>query len=236
MMKNLLIFVDPIKKFNAEHDDLVKIQIDNSLALGWKPEDILLVTNFDYEYNGVRSLIVGDDCYYNKNNFYRSTKLPVINRLFENGTIKEGEIYWFHDFDAFELAPIKEAELDLETVDAGFTNHGFSAKWNAGSFFFKIGARDIFQTIFDYMDKLNIDEQDALTLMWQENINGINSRYKLMNITYNIGIYHIDRNLEKAELPVKVAHFHPHKRRHLDLFRAMLPERLMTIFSNYRIR
>lgn len=235
-MKSILTFVDPIKKFNAEYTDLVKIQIDNSLGLGWQPEDILLVTNFDYEYNGVRSLVVGDDCYYDTNNFYRSTKIPVINRLFENGTIKEGEIYWFHDFDAFELVPIKEAELGLEAVDAGFTNHGYSTKWNAGSFFFKIGARDIFQTIFDYMNKLNIDEQDALTYIWQENINGINDRYELMSPAYNIGIYRIAENLKLAGTPAKVAHFHPHKSRHLNLFRDILPKRLITIFKKYDIK
>lgn len=54
-MKNLLIYIHPDRKFvgesfSSETDVLPKIQIENSLKLGWKKEDILLVTNFPYEY------------------------------------------------------------------------------------------------------------------------------------------------------------------------------------------
>lgn len=229
-MKNLLIYINPIdKKFSQEHEDLTMIQIDNSLDLGWKVEDILLVTNFDYNYKGVKSIIVDDYTAFDQN---RSTKIPAINQLFRDGVIKDHELYWFHDHDAFELEPIK---IDLQT-DAGFTNHGWSTKWNAGSFFFKNSAQNIFIWIYEYMNLRNTNEQDALTFIWQENINGINKRYTLMNITYNIGIYYIDQNLKQAELPVKVAHFHPHKKHHLELFRSMLPERLLVIFNKYGIK
>ena len=55
-MKNLLIFISPAGGFPKEHEELTKMQIDNSLELGWKPEDILLVTNFDYEYRGIKAV------------------------------------------------------------------------------------------------------------------------------------------------------------------------------------
>ena len=42
-MKNLLIYTGPNKKFDAETVKFAKIQIDNSLDLGWKRENILLV-------------------------------------------------------------------------------------------------------------------------------------------------------------------------------------------------
>src|SRR5258708_24595818 len=45
---------------------------------------------------------------------------------------------------------------------------------------------------------------------------------EMMNITYNIGIYKIPENVKNSELPIKVAHFHPHKKRHLDLYRNIL--------------
>lgn len=229
-MKNLMIYINPVdKKFSREHEDLTKIQIDNSLGLGWKPEDILLVTNFDYEYKGVKSIIIDNYEVFDQN---RSTKIPAINQLFADGIITD-EVYWFHDHDAFQLEPM---EVDLEK-DAGFTDHGaWSKTWNAGSFFFKKGARDIFLGIWEYMNKRFTNEQDALTYMWQNNINGINDRYQLISMAYNIGIYRIAENLQKAGQPPKVAHFHPHKRRHLDLFRDMLPERLLTIFNKYGIR
>jgi hypothetical protein len=226
-MKNLLIYVNPEKKMSKEHDDLTKIQIDNSLSLGWKPKDIILVTNFDYDYKGVSTIKVNDYSVFDQN---RSTKIPAIIQLFNDGVIGE-DIYWFHDHDAFQLVPF---EVKLKT-DAGFTDHGFSPLWNAGSFFFKKGAIDIFTTIYSLMNSRNTNEQDALTYMWKHNIARVNNRYEKINITYNIGIYHIDDNLKKSDLPVKVAHFHPHKARHLNLFRKMLPERLITIFKKYGI-
>jgi len=227
-MKNLLIYIGPTKTFSPEHEALTKMQIDNSLSLGWNPNDILLATNFDYEYQGVKSIVVDHHEVFDQN---RSTKIPAINELFVRGIIQD-EVYWFHDHDAFQLVPF---EVAFE-ADAGFTNHGWSSKWNAGSFFFKKNAQDIFLWIWEYMNLRGTNEQDALTYMWQGNINRVNNRCKIMNITYNIGIYYIDRNLKKAELPVKIAHFHPHKKRHFDLFRDILPDRLLTIFNNYGIQ
>lgn len=229
-MKNLLIYFNPDKTLSPEHDALTKIQIDNSLELGWKKEDILLAMNFPYEYKGVKAYVT--DGRYDVFDGNRSSKIPIINRLFDDGMIKDGETYWFHDHDAFQLDPFN---LKLNK-DAGFTNHGWSRKWNAGSFFFKSTAKDIFQLISKYMEERQTNEQDALTYLWGNNIDDVNSRYRLMNITYNIGIYFIDRNLARAELPVKVAHFHPHKVRHLNLFRSLIPDRLLNIFRTYGIK
>lgn len=226
-MKNLLIYVNPKRRFSREHEHLTKIQIDNSLDLGWRPEDLILVTNFDYEYREIKSIKVKDYSVFDQN---RSTKIPAIVELFEQNLIGP-DLYWFHDQDAFQLEPF---DIKLET-DAGFTDQGWSPTWNAGSFFFKKSARTIFLDIWQLMNVRNTNEQDALTYMWQKNINNVNNRYTPINITYNIGIYHMDKTLKKAQLPVKVAHFHPHKPHHLNLFRSIIPERLVKIFKNYEI-
>lgn len=229
-MKNLLIYINPSKKFSQEHETLTKIQIDNSLSLGWKLEDILLVTNFVYEYKEVKSIVVGDYEVFDNNH---STKIPAINELFRRHLINDNMIYWFHDHDAFQLETF-DIELDK---DAGFTDHGaWSKTWNAGSFFFNKNAEDIFLKIWELMNSRNTNEQNALTYMWQNNINGINERYELMSTAYNIGIYRIEENLKLAGMNPKVAHFHPHKKRHLDLFCNIVQERLMKIFNNHGIR
>jgi hypothetical protein len=229
-MKNLLTYTDPLKRFVKNLEDLTKMQIDNSFELGWEKEDIILATNFPYEYKGIKSVIIGTYETFDNN---RSTKIPVINELFEKGLIEDGQIYWFHDHDAFQLVPL---EVKLER-DAGFTTYR-GPTWNAGSFFFKKSTKDIFLDIWKYMNLRGTNEQDALTYMWEKNINDINSRYHLMNITFNMGLYNLVRNFKEADLPVRVAHFHPHKKRHLDLFksRQLLPERLLTIFSKYGIK
>lgn len=58
-----MTYINPSKRFGTEEKITVKIHIDNSLDLGWKTEDILLVTNFNYEYSGVKSLVIPDDNY-----------------------------------------------------------------------------------------------------------------------------------------------------------------------------
>lgn len=228
-MKNLLIYINPEKKFLGEYETLTKIQIDNSIDLGWKIDDILLATNFDYEYRGVRSVIVDDYGYWDQN---RSSKIQAINQLFTDGYIKE-DLYWFHDHDAFQLSPI-----DIKfKKDFGFTDHGaYSKTWNAGSFFFKNSAKDIFLWIYDMMIQRRNSEQDAFTFMWVNDIGNIKDRCELVNQTYNIGIYKIEENVKRSEKPIKVLHFHPHKSKHLRLFRSLIPDRLMKIFNEYGIK
>lgn len=228
-MKNLLIYINPVtKEFGSEHEILTKIQIDNSFDLGWKLSDIVLVTNFPWKYRGVSSTVVDNYEVFDQN---RSTKIPAILELFDRKLIGN-DLYWFHDHDAFQLVPFS---VNLN-VDAGFTDHGhYSKTWNAGSFFFKRSAKDIFENIWELMNNRGSNEQNALTYMWENNIKDINKRYKLMNSTYNIGIYKIPENIKDAELPLKVAHFHPHKKHHLALYKEILPERLTKIFKKYGI-
>jgi hypothetical protein len=234
-MKTILTFVDPSKQFNKEHRELTKIQIDNSLELGWNPEDIILATNFPWEYRGVSAYLVPDDCFYGKNNFIRSTKIPVINQLFKDGIIKENEIYWFRDNDAFQLEPIDEQKLkeELHGACVGITDHGWTKKFNAGSFFFDNRAKEIFIKTRECMDERNLDEQDALQYLIDNNlVTGI----KKLNLTYNFGIYYHVRTKKIVRKPIVVAHFHPHKQRHLDLYAPLITKRLINILQSYGLK
>lgn len=79
-MKNLLIYISPKKDFGDEEKIAIKIQIDNSLDLGWKKEEIMLVTNFPYEHDSVKALQVSDDNYCPF--FPQASKINVIVDLF----------------------------------------------------------------------------------------------------------------------------------------------------------
>lgn len=221
-MKNLLIYIGPEPKFSPEHEVLTKIQIDNSLELGWKPEDILLVTNFDWEYREIKSYKVEGDFRALDGN--RSSKIPVILKLFELGLIND--LTWFHDHDAFQLEPFL-----IQVEDAAFTDHGWSKTWNAGSFFFNEKARGLFQEIYNKMLERNTNEQSALTYLWE---NGLER--KVLNITYNLNIYQLNQNIEKADKPLLVAHFHPRKPRHMILFRPFLTRRFLSILDKYELK
>ncbi len=232
-MKNLLVYISPAKKFDEECSVLAKIQIDNSLSLGWKKEDILLVTSFDYEYNGVKAVVVSVD------NFCavrpRSIKTSVVPHLIEKGIIEKGKIYWNHDFDAFQMNVIEESELGLEALDLGLTDYGWRDRWCMGSYFFKESAKDIFELLRDDIFK-NIEDETVMMRLTGGNINNVNERSKRLNITYNLGQRRVESNYEKAVKPLKVVHFHPNKRAVIDSFRPLMSERFKEIFSRHGIK
>ena len=93
-MKNLLIYINPAKDFVDSKDrtnikELAKIQIDNSLDLGWAVEDIVFVTNFPYEYGGVKALVIDDDslfCDISGTAYGKASKINVILYLLKKLT------------------------------------------------------------------------------------------------------------------------------------------------------
>ena len=206
-MKNVLIHLNPSGEFDKERAILARIQIDNSLSLGWKPGDILLVTNFPYEYNGIKALVIDGAhfCEFRP----RSTNTVTVPHLFELGLIEDGETYWVHDFDAYQLHPFTEGEPDLGGKAAGFTTYGWSPKWCLGSFFFTASAWETFQQIKDAVYLWETEDERALSALTKRNAQGINSRYKTLNITYNFGMRHVAYNYEAADKPLRVVHFHP---------------------------
>ena len=232
-MKNLLIYINPRKDFDEKGKVTVKIQIDNSLDLGWEKDDILLVTNFPYQYGGVESIVISDDTYCTFDPL--STKTYTIPNLFEQTRIKKGEIYWAHDLDVFQNVVIPEAEIESEmgTADLGLTDKGRMPRWNGGSLFFKETARDIFGATKEIGYKYETTDEVALmvlatnNLLWatepepeetigdrivEANIPGMkhaSKRIKKINITYNFRMWNIRSTYPMAVKPIRAVHFNP---------------------------
>lgn len=231
-MKNLYTYINPAGKFTNpdwgdEPDKLVKIQIDNSLELGWKREDIVLVTNFPYEYNGVKAVVVSTDNYCAHSSGTPS-KINVILTLYDMGIIND--IFWFHDFDAFQLQPITVEELGLIPGGIALTDYGFRRsravrlylnRWSTGTVFFDPGSRDVFEWIKIAVYKYMANEEVSLLALTRHNKHGINSRIKKLNLTYNLATRRRDIKLcyEICDKPLKVIHFHPSDPRLTSLMR-----------------
>lgn len=219
-MKNLLIYISPTCSFNNPRPDLtsndagslVKVQIENSLALGWKKQDLLLITNFDYQYGLVKATVLKDIEFFDRKP--QASKINVIVKLFENGMIKDGEMYWFHDLDAFQLEPITEAEIGLLGNEICLTDYGGGKyfggehRWSTGAIFFKSGAKDIFEGMKNLCYEKMIDEEEALHLLTFKNP-GIRKRIKKINNSYNFIGYNLSSVYHKSIRPLKVVHFHP---------------------------
>ena len=231
-MKNLLVYINPEKEFDNHTKDIVKVQIDNSLEIGWDIKDILLVTNFEYQYNGIEALVVDDSiyCVHRK----RASKINAICNLFDMGLI-DG-ITWFHDIDAFQLHPIAEEELGLDGVDAGFTDYGPvpNSNWNTGSFFFKPESKDIFEWIRYKVYKHKTNEEAALFKLTQRNANNINDRIKKMNNTYNLcQKWNPELCYDGADKPIRVLHVHPGVPDRYRRIKELSPPYLIDIFAKH---
>lgn len=246
---------------------LVKIQIDNSLDLGWEKEDIILATNFPFKYNGVKSIVVSD-----QNNWLqdkRQNKHTAILELFTRGVINKlnpGELYWFHDLDAYQSETITEFELGMEDADMALCDYGWREKWSTGSIFFTPGARNIFKgllqtmsffkstdeiTLMMLMNKLTKEETDELKQRYNPDISmetprirDIDKRIKKINTSYNfVPYFNVKYCYNIAIKPIKVVHFHPSRPRleffmygKNDINTVFMPDRLINIFHHHGIK
>lgn len=208
-MKNVSIHLTLTKKWTWLDNKAIKIWIDNSLDLGWKKEDIIFITNFPYEYNGVKSMLVDEA----NLSWFRpgSIKTCEVSR-FLNRDQNNKTVYWIHDPDAYQLNTITENELELDNFDVGFTTYGWQPRWCLGSFFAKTKAKDIFTLIRNKVFETGIDDERTLVKLTDENYQNINSRIKTMNVTYNFGQRYIPTNYALATKPIKVVHFRPQSR------------------------
>ena len=260
-MKNLLIYISPTGSFNNPRSDLTsndagplaKVQIENSLALGWKKEDILLVTNFEFQYGDFKATVLKDAEFFDRKP--QGSKINAILKLFEAGIIKGEQLYWFHDMDAFQLEPITEEEIDISTGELALTDYGGNIKfggedrWSTGIIFFKSGSKDIFEKIKEVMYQKSIDEEEALGLLVIED-QKIRKRIKKVSSSYNFIGYNLKPCYKKAIKPLKVVHFHPlagNRRLKTDsslrffmgenyLNLPLITERLLKLFKFHRIR
>lgn len=261
-MKNLLTYVHPRKDFIDDWENevasLVKVQIDNSLELGWNREDIILVTNFPYEHNGVKAFEVEDENYCESNP--TATKIYVIVDLFNKGLIGK-DLYWFHDFDAFQLEDITENELEMEGFDVGMTDYGitrinneYNLRPSTGTMFFKDSAREFFEVLKNEVDRYKANEEVVLLEIYKkERFRHLKEKAKKINITYNLATRKRDviATYEIAEKPLKVIHFHPFDKRLVEgnsdnmavcvygknsINKVLVTEKLISLFNHYGIK
>lgn len=219
-MKNLLIYISPTSSFDNPRSDLasndagplVKVQIENSLAFGWKKKDILIVTNFPFRYGEFTTHVIKDAEFFEKKP--QVSKINAILKLFESGMIKKNELYWFHDLDAFQLEPITEAEINIADNEIALTDFGGEKyfrgedRWSGGVIFFKSGSKDIFDRIKALSYEKKIDEEEAIGLLVIKDPK-IRKRVKKINNTYNFIGYKLASVYKKSTKPLRVVHFHP---------------------------
>lgn len=209
----------------------LKINIDNSLDLGWKRDDIIFASNFNYEYNGVKSLLVDDSlfCKFSP----PASKINVIIDLIDRNLINEP--VWFHDIDAFQLEQISDEEINVTNI--AVVTFGKMKGLGAAIMYFTKDARDIFGWIKDVVYKYKTDEEKAMVLIYgkpqrlwsrgtkyygktlkgftiEDNpgLYNIKDRIKIINYRYGFNDFFYEGAYRLAKKPIKVMHFHPLRR------------------------
>lgn len=199
-MKNLMVAnIHNESKWNGDSITLMlKAQIENSLEVGWKPDDMCVITNFDFEYQGV----VGQKTDLNEHCFTGS-KMFGVQWAIKN---KIDDVFWAHDLDCWQGVWFDCPEFK----DVGAAEYSLP-KFNGGSIFWRGSAKDIVEEVIRQITKEKATkEEPTLNLVLK------NSKYKnrvtVLNTTYNLGCSGFVVRYNRAIKPIRVSHFHPTNR------------------------
>ena len=187
---------------NEELFRYFRAQIDNSLRLGWKPEDIILGTNFDFEYNGVKSHLLTNICEWSGfNNFWYGAL-----ELVQKGIITTK--FWLHDHDSWQIAPMEFPEFNGKVAGAEYVG---TQEWNCGSIYFNENCLETLQYIVSTLE-VNKDSKvssDEVIISFLRRNGGIQNQMSSINQRWNVGLTHSNLRLDKAIKPVIVLSFKP---------------------------
>lgn len=199
-MKNLLVanFRPHGRVKEAELRGMVEAQIENSLEVGWRPQDIVVVTNlaFDAPVTLVRAPL-NESC-------LTGSKMFALEHLFALGMIKDNEMWWAHDLDAWQNHWFDEPEI----ADIGLTEYS-RPSFNGGSVFLRAACRDLIQAVTGQIrkDKM-MREEPAIDRVLR--LPEHSKRVTVLNSTYNVGCSAYAIRYQRSRQPILVSHFHPH--------------------------
>lgn len=181
----------------------IKAQIDNSIAVGWDIEDIMLVTNFNYEYRGIKStnIPLNDFC-------MTGSKTFAILELFKQKLV-DGPV-WIHDLDVWQ-----NEWFDLpQFTDIGICTYS-TPKFNGGSVFYRPSAIDMIQEVVDtIMSKEEKIEEPTINRIYKQD--KYKGRVVVCDQTYNLGCSGFVVRYQRAIKPIRCCHFHPNNRIAVD--------------------
>jgi len=183
------------KRYNFDSiDTLLKAQIENSLQVGWKPEGMIVVTNFDYEFMGVKAhnTILNDTC-------LTGSKMFGLQWAMNEGLI-EGSV-WTHDLDAWQSVPFNEPKFK----DVGITTYS-NSKLNGGSVFWKVSAKDIVDHIVRIIVSGEDREEPTLNKLLKSDYK---NRTTVVDTSFNVGCSGFIPRLHRAIKPIRVCHLNP---------------------------
>jgi hypothetical protein len=227
-MKNVMVYNiigDKIRSENGNIITLLKAQIDNSLSFGWAIEDIIIGTNFDFEYKGIKSHLLSDICSFNIFNNKWYGMLELVNK----GILNDN--FWFHDTDNWQINSFDFPEFNGQIAACTYIH---TPEWNTGSVFVKQSAKYILEYIVESMKMNPLDYfGDEHWIAFLRKNSEIAEYLDTVNTEYCVGYTFLEKRLHAANKPVKVIAFKPYTESHnAFLNNKLLHPNLVNILDN----
>lgn len=187
----------------------LRAQIDNSIRLGWNVEDIILGTNFEFEYKGVKNHLLTNVCEWSGfNNFWFGAL-----ELVQKGIIKDK--FWLHDHDSWQIAPM---EFPKFTGTIAGIEYGGTREWNCGSIYFNENCLDMLLYIVATLElnkQVDVSSDEVIIGYIRANSPVANQMISI-NSRWNIGLTYANFRLKNAIKPALVLSFKPDQKNIYD--------------------
>ena len=197
-MKNVITY-----DFNKHQGDIrgfLKYQIEISLALGWKPEDIIIVTNANIKFKNVESIYFKCKRVKWSRFIYRTYALLYIFK-----ELKISDVIWYHDWDAFQLEKFSYSFPANKDISIYYGQYFKRRKQpNGGSMFIRSSFVDILE---EWLEDQLKTKHDATEPSLQKILENKSNRIFCLSDTYNLGNTAFRKRFARAEKPIKVIHF-----------------------------
>lgn len=180
---------------------LLKAQIENSLELGWDKDKIVVVSNKDLEFMGVRTYQapLNDFC-------MTGSKMFALKWYLDNFPVDKTEVIWAHDLDAWQNVWFDCPEIK----DVGAACYS-QPKYNGGSIFWRPQAKDIIDEIIQRINEHG-EKKEEPTLNTVLFSDPYKHRVTTIDNTFNVGCSGFVIRYEASTKPIAVCHFHPYNR------------------------
>lgn len=179
---------------------IIDTQIENSLALGWAPKDIVIVSNIhlDVPATVIRAPL-NEFC-------LTGSKMFALHHLFNLGVIERDEVWWAHDIDAWQNHWFEPPEL----LDIGLAEYS-TPKFNGGSILLRASAHDMIAAIVHTIVESKAKrEEPSINMHLRSEL--FRHRVTVLNSTFNVGCSAYAVRHKRSVKPILVSHFHPKRK------------------------
>ena len=185
-------------RYNLERfETMLKSQIENMLQIGWLRENIIFLSNFDFEFMDIKAEKI------KFNNFCLSgSKMWGMQFLFDNDRVDD--IIWSSDADCWQNIWFDCPSFSGDVGACTYSN----PKWNGGSIFWKPSSKDIVDEVVGKLEQYKaLKEEPLLNKIF--NSEKYAKRISLLNSSFNVGCSGFIPRFTRSLKPIRVCHFSP---------------------------